>query len=418
MVIVEWNQQGLPTDQVSTDNALTIENCGRFPLLIDPQGIFLSTLSIVLSMLFWFCHCSEQGKRWLKKALAQASLRVAKFPRPPVDPDPKKLEDFAKEMQRFQGLLEKAISTGTPVLIEDCGESLDPCIDPLLLHKQYPFGGRWLIRFNDQEITYERTFKLYITTKLPNPHFVPEIWIKTTVINFTVTRKGLEEQLLARVVEKEKSSLEESRKQLVKSMSVDKKTLKKTEKDILDLLNKGVGDILDDPERKLIRTLTDAKNTAAMISNKLQESEVNEKGSLFPVVSLLSSIPSFSSLRLPEINNARDKYRPVAQRSSILYFVNADLAGIDSMYQFSLPFFQILFLNAMDHTEPGRNLKQRIQNFIDTITYAIFTNTCRGLFESHKLLYSFLIAAEILRSEGLSVCFHLFRSFLLHSGCL
>ena len=54
-------------------------------------------------------------------------------------------------------------------------------------------------------------FKLYAQTKMPNPHYIPEVQAQTTLINFTVTEKGLEDQLLARVVLKERPDLEEQR---------------------------------------------------------------------------------------------------------------------------------------------------------------------------------------------------------------
>lgn len=40
------------------------------------------------------------------------------------------------------------------------------------------------------------------------------------------------------------------------------------------------------------------------------------------------------------INSARDRYRPVATRGSVLYFVIASLSEIDPMYQFSLNYFK------------------------------------------------------------------------------
>jgi len=49
-------------------------------------------------------------------------------------------------------------------------------------------------------VDYSADFKLYLTSRLPNPHYVPEICIRATVINFTVTPGGLEEQLLAEAV--------------------------------------------------------------------------------------------------------------------------------------------------------------------------------------------------------------------------
>lgn len=60
-------------------------------------------------------------------------------------------------------------------------------------------GNRVLVRIGDSDVDYCNSFKMYLTTKMPNPHYLPEVCIKVNVINFTVTMDGLEDQLLGQV---------------------------------------------------------------------------------------------------------------------------------------------------------------------------------------------------------------------------
>jgi len=71
----------------------------------------------------------------------------------------------------------------------------------------------------ENEIEIEDDFRIYFSTKMSNPDFLPEVFIRVAVINFTVNESGLEEQLLAEVIEKIMPELEETENSLIKDIS-------------------------------------------------------------------------------------------------------------------------------------------------------------------------------------------------------
>lgn len=231
-------------------------------------------------------------------------------------------------------------------------------------------------RLGDSDVDYDPNFRFYMTTKMPNPHYMPDVCIKVTIVNFTVTAKGLEDQLLGDVVRKERSDLEEQKDRLLVSISNDKKQLQDLEDKVLKLLKESEGNILDD--EVLINTLKNSKLTSGVIQGRVKEAEVTEK----------------------EINAAREQYRCVATRGSILYFVIADLALIDSMYQYSLTYFTQLFNYCIDVSEKSDDLAVRLDTLTKYITEFMYGNVSRGLFEEHKMIFSFLICTSILRNSG------------------
>lgn len=82
------------------------------------------------------------------------------------------------------------------------------------------------IKIGEKEVPYNQSFQLVLHTKLANPHYQPEIQAEATLINFSVTRDGLEEQLLAAVVSKERPDLEQLKSSLTRQQNEFKITLK------------------------------------------------------------------------------------------------------------------------------------------------------------------------------------------------
>ena len=196
----------------------------------------------------------EQANRWLKNMYKNEDLRIITF-----------------TSDNWLRSVTDCVYNGKPLLIEDLHENIDPSIDPILLHQEFlDEDGTWKIKLDKEEpYPYGENFKLFMTTKMPNPHYPPEVCIKVTLINFTVTSSGLEEQMLGDVVVKEKPEVEAKRQEIVTSMDRDQKTLKAIENQILKLLAENeVEQILD--EDTLIITLEQSKVTSAEIHERME----------------------------------------------------------------------------------------------------------------------------------------------------
>ncbi|XP_077988088.1 dynein axonemal heavy chain 2-like [Glandiceps talaboti] len=337
-VVRDWNIQGLPTDSFSTENGVIVTRGNRWPLMVDPQG---------------------QAIKWIKNMESKRGLKIIDL-----------------QQHDYLRTLEGAIQYGLPVLLQNVHEELDPSLSPVLNKSIIKRGNSYVLRLGDKEIDYNQEFKFYITTKLSNPHYTPEISTKTTIVNFAVKEQGLEAQLLGIVVRKERPELEEQKDSLVMNIAAGKKKIVELEDEILRLLNEAQGSLLDDEQ--LVNTLQSSKKTSEEVTEQLVVSEQTEQ----------------------KIDAAREGYRSCAQRASILFFVLNDMGRIDPMYQFSLDAYIDLFNMSIDKSQRSPTLETRITNLNEYHTYAVYRYTCRGLFEKHKLLFSFQMCAKILEAAG------------------
>ncbi|XP_030631015.1 dynein heavy chain 17, axonemal-like [Chanos chanos] len=329
--IAAWSNQGLPSDRMSIENATILCNTERWPLIVDAQ---------------------LQGIKWIKNKYGD-NLKVIRL-----------------GQKGYLDSIENAVSSGDPLLIENIGETVEPVLDPLLGRNTIKKGK--YIRIGDKEVEYHPNFRLILHTKYFNPHYKPEMQAQCTLINFLVTRDGLEDQLLAAVVAKERPDLEELKAELTMQQNNFKIVLKQLEDSLLARLSAASGNFLGDTA--LVENLETTKRTATEIEEKVREAKITET----------------------KINEARENYRPASIRAALLYFILNDLNKINPIYQFSLKAFSVVFEVAIVRAEPAEDVKQRVNNLIDEITYSVFMYTNRSLFERDKLTFIAQIAFQIL----------------------
>ena len=331
--MAEWSLQGLPSDELSLQNAAIVTKARSYPLLIDPQG---------------------QGKIWLRTKEQYNEMLVTSL-----------------RHKYFRTHLEDSLSLGRPLLIADVGEELDPILDNLLERNFIKQGKALKVMLGDREMDITEGFYLYITTKLPNPAYSPEISARCAIIDFTVTRQGLEDQLLGRVIKMEKADLERERVKLAEDVMDMKQTMVELEDNLLQKLSSVKGSIVDDDE--LIKVLHTTKTTALEVSQKLQIAAETEV----------------------QINASREEYRSVAARGSILYFLIVEMSKVNIMYQTALRQFLVLYDDSILKAKPTHIIEKRIANIEDFLTKSVWKYTSRGLYERHKLLFTMLLALKI-----------------------
>ncbi|XP_064811633.1 dynein axonemal heavy chain 6-like [Oncorhynchus masou masou] len=369
-----WQNTGLPPDQNSTENALIVKNGPHWPLLIDPQG---------------------QATRWIS---SMEGVRLRKM----LASDP-----------NYMKTVERAIRMGDAVLIQDVLENIDPCLQPILIKNLTIRDGQSFINIGDTEIEYNPNFRLYLATCLPNPHFLPAVCVLVKLINFSVEYECLQEQLLSSAVSLYQPELELHHNQLLHTITADLFSLHELENRSLLLLQDTQGHILDDQD--LVDNLKKSKVTSNEISVRVETAKDKEK----------------------EIDEVRKKYLPIANRGADLYFVLADLTQINYMYQFSLDWFNDMYVKALQVATEGQewptldvsmpvmgtlcpagakilrravvvpgtcapnmgDFNLRLLKMMNAITESIYKEVSLALFVDHQVVFSFLMCCNIMKTN-------------------
>ncbi|XP_028320044.1 cytoplasmic dynein 2 heavy chain 1 isoform X2 [Gouania willdenowi] len=320
-----WKSEGLPSDDLSMENALVILQSVACPFLIDP---------------------SSRATEWLCTHLKQHRLEV-----------------INQQDSNFMTSLELAVRFGKTLIIQEM-DGVEPVLYPLLRKDLIAQGPRYMVQIGEKIIDYNEDFRLFLATRNPSPYIPPDAVSVVTEVNFTTTRAGLRGQLLALTIQQEKPELETEKTKLLQQEEDKKIQLAQLEESLLETLATAQGNILEN--RELIDSLNQTKGSSALIQESLLESH-----------------------RLQEsLNQERDAYLPLAESASKMYFVITDLSKINNMYRFSLAAFLRLFQRALQTKTEEENTEARIAALEANLKNMVYEYVCRSLFKADQLMFA------------------------------
>ncbi|XP_008299945.1 cytoplasmic dynein 2 heavy chain 1 [Stegastes partitus] len=320
-----WKSQGLPSDDLSMENALVILQSVACPFLIDP---------------------SSRATEWLCTHLKQHRLEV-----------------INQQDSNFMTSLELAVRFGKTLIIQEM-DGVEPVLYPLLRRDLIAQGPRYVVQIGEKVIDYNEDFRLFLATRNPSPFIPPDAVSVVTEVNFTTTRAGLRGQLLALTIQQEKAELETEKTRLLQQEEDKKIQLAQLEESLLETLATAQGNILEN--RELIESLNQTKASSALIQESLLESHRLQAS----------------------LDQERDAYLPLAESASKMYFVITDLSKINNMYRFSLASFLRLFQRALQAKKEEVNTEARIAALEANLKNMVYEYVCRSLFKADQLMFA------------------------------
>ncbi|WFD35587.1 hypothetical protein MCUN1_002443 [Malassezia cuniculi] len=335
-----WVSHGLHDDALSVDNAVMLQHCTRYPLVIDPSGSATS-----------FLHSLYAEKR-----AAVTSFLDGSFPK----------------------VLEGALRFGQPLIVQDA-EHFDPILLPVLNHELRRTGGRVLVRVGKLEVDYTPTFRLFLTTKDPNILLPPGVSSRVAVVNFTMTRKSLQAHTLAQILRAEHPALEERRAALLRVQGECQLRLRRLERALLSALNDAQGNILDDDT--VVATLETLKAEADEVTAKAGETREI----------------------IADVERTTAEYAPLAEACSAVYFLLGQLSALDALYEFDLRYFMRIFEHVLNAPRQGSAAERR-DALHKALFAETFRRTSAGLLHADHIVLLALLAQLYCRDGARAGC--------------
>jgi dynein heavy chain 2 len=191
-------------------------------------------------------------------------------------------------------------------------------------------------------------------------------------VNFTVTRAGLEGQLLGVTLQHEKPELEQRKSELLQKEEGLKVELAELEKRLLEQLADASGNILEN--EPLVKSLEGTKAAATTIKVSLAESDRLQA----------------------DLDQERETYRPLATLGSRIFILVRELSHIDHMYRFSLESFMVLFDTVLNMKLSASTVEDMLRQLGNQLKMKVLFYISRSLFKADRLTFGLHMVRHIM----------------------
>lgn len=335
--IAFWFRNEMPKDSFFITDAIIRKYSRLYSIFVDPN---------------------YQACNWIQKIERKNKITLAKL----TDRD-------------YLDKLKDTIVAGKPILIHKIKESIPSSLVEFLQKETFCENEDTFVKLNNEPVKFDENFRLYMVCNLEYPNLSPEMYNRVTLINFGITEKALEEELLKTVIEIEKPEMKGLKKEITLNSEKNKAELLELEDKILNTLCESEVDILED--ETAINILDTSKDMVKNVHKKQRQTEV------------LQGV----------IDNFKMEYRNIAKYSSNLFSCVTSLKKSNYIYQFSLTWYTDQYFRSVLNSKMSKDPQKRCENIKIYFTNKLYCSLKNSLFENDKLVFLFLLAVRFLLFE-------------------
>eukprot|EP00587_Corethron_hystrix_P001648 CAMPEP_0113299688 /NCGR_PEP_ID=MMETSP0010_2-20120614/1622_1 /TAXON_ID=216773 ORGANISM="Corethron hystrix, Strain 308" /NCGR_SAMPLE_ID=MMETSP0010_2 /ASSEMBLY_ACC=CAM_ASM_000155 /LENGTH=4034 /DNA_ID=CAMNT_0000152971 /DNA_START=8 /DNA_END=12112 /DNA_ORIENTATION=+ /assembly_acc=CAM_ASM_000155 len=324
-----WKTYSLPNDSLSIENGVILNDCMRYPLIIDPSG--------------------QASTFILKKYEKQKITRTSFYDK------------------NFMKTLAGAVRFGTALLVENV-EAIDPVLNPLLNREIQKTGGRSLVRIGTEDVDFSPMFMIILTTKNPAVKLTPDLCSRVTLVNFTITPASLQSQSMSMILTSENPEVEEKRINILKLQGEQNVALRQLEEKLLTQLSGVQGSILDD------------------------DSVVEGMEVLMKEGTIVEEQIANSSAVMAEVEKAISTYQTLSDVCKKMFVLLEEMKNIHFLYQLSPKFFMnVLKCVLKTSSEQSKDDGSRVEHLRNALLRECISRVARGLLTEDKMVFAILL---------------------------